>query len=339
MALLNINLHSTPRYKIVLLFSALFVIAVITGLVSLASGSVSVPLREVIDILVEQPHSINSQIILDLRLPRVTSGFVVGGMLALAGALMQILLRNPLAEPYILGISGGASVFALLAISMGLAGVWLTLGACFGALLTMFMVFVFSGSGSGWNPLKVLLTGVVIAAGWGAVISFLLAVSPAAKLHNMLFWLMGDLSFSQPGNHYFLVLILAIILAMNYSRALNLLAVGDLQAAALGVSVNRLRIFTYFLASILTATAVIQAGSIGFIGLIIPHAVRLVIGNDNRLLLPASVLAGGILLVFADMLARTLLAPRQLPVGVLTALIGVPVFLLLLRSTAARQRP
>ena len=339
MALLNINLHSSPRYKIVLLFSALFAIAIVTGLVSLASGSVSVPLREVIDILLERPQGINSQIILDLRLPRVTSGFVVGGMLALAGALMQILLRNPLAEPYILGISGGASVFALLAISMGLAGVWLTLGACFGALLTMFMVFVLSGSGAGWNPLKVLLTGVVIAAGWGALISFLLAISPAAKLHNMLFWLMGDLSFSQPGNRYFLVLALAVILAMYYSRALNLLAIGDLQAAALGVSVNRLRVFTYFLASILTAAAVIQAGSIGFIGLIIPHAVRLLIGNDNRLLLPASVLAGGILLVFADLLARTLLAPRQLPVGVLTALIGVPVFLLLLQSTAARQRP
>ena len=339
MALLNINLHSSPRYKIVLLFSALFAIAIVTGLVSLAIGSVSVPLREVIDILLERPQGINSQIILDLRLPRVTSGFVVGGMLALAGALMQILLRNPLAEPYILGISGGASVFALLAISMGLAGVWLTLGACFGALLTMFMVFVFSGSGVGWNPLKVLLTGVVIAAGWGALISFLLAISPAAKLHNMLFWLMGDLSFSQPGNYYFLVLFLAVILAMNYSRALNLLAIGDLQAAALGVSVNRLRVFTYFLASILTAAAVVQAGSIGFIGLIIPHAVRLLIGNDNRLLLPASVLAGGILLVFADLLARTLLAPRQLPVGVLTALIGVPVFLLLLQSTAARQRP
>ena len=184
-----------------------------------------------------------------------------------------------------------------------------------------------------------LLTGVVIAAGWGAVISFLLAVSPAARLHNMLFWLMGDLGFSQPGGSYYLVLILAVILAMYFSRALNLLAVGDLQAAALGVSVNRLRVMVYFLASILTATAVIQAGSIGFIGLIIPHAVRLLIGNDNRLLLPASVLAGGILLVFADTLARTLLAPRQLPVGVLTALIGVPVFLLLLQSTAARQKP
>ena len=339
MALLNINLHSTPRYKVVILFTVLAVTAVFTGLAALASGSVPVPLREVVDILVRQPPGINSQIIMDLRLPRVTSGFVVGGMLALAGALMQILLRNPLAEPYILGISGGASVFALLAISLGLGGVWLTLGACFGALLTMFMVFVFTGSGAGWNPLKVLLTGVVIAAGWGALISFLLAISPAAKLHNMLFWLMGDLSFSQPGGRYFLVLLLAVILAMYYSRALNLLAVGDLQAAALGVSVNRLRIFIYFLASILTAAAVIQAGSIGFIGLIIPHAVRLLIGNDNRLLLPASVFAGGILLVFADMLARTLLEPRQLPVGVLTALIGVPVFLLLLRSTGARQKP
>ena len=339
MALFNVNLHSTPRYRIVLLFTTLLALAVITGLAALAGGSVSVPLRDVVAILLERAPGINAQIILELRLPRVISGFVVGGMLALAGALMQVLLRNPLAEPYILGVSGGASVFALLAISMGLAGVWLTLGACFGALLTMFMVFVFSGSGTGWNPLKVLLTGVVIAAGWGAVISFLLAVSPAAKLHNMLFWLMGDLSFSQSGGWHYLVLLVALLLAMHYARALNLLGGGDLQAAALGVSVNRLRIITYFLASILTATAVIQAGSIGFIGLIVPHGVRLLIGNDNRLLLPASVLAGGILLVFADMLARSLLAPRQLPVGVLTALIGVPVFLLLLRSASARQKP
>ena len=339
MALLDVNLHSTPRYKIFLLFTGLFLIAAVTGLASLTSGSVPVPAREVIDILFTRPGGVNSQIVLELRLPRVVSGFVVGGMLALAGALMQVLLRNPLAEPYILGISGGASVFALAAISMGLAGEWLTFGACFGALLTMFMVFIFSRSAAGWNPLRVLLTGVVIAAGWGAVISFLLAVSPAARLHNMLFWLMGDLSFSQSGGWYFWGLILAVFLAMIFSRALNLLAVGDLQAAALGVSVTRLRIFIYFLASVLTAAAVIQAGSIGFIGLIIPHAVRLLIGNDNRLLLPASVVAGGILLVVADMLARTLLAPRQLPVGVLTAMIGVPVFLILLQSTAAKQKP
>ena len=338
MALVNINLHSTPRGKIALLFGTLIVVAALIGLLALASGSAPVPLREVIGIMVERSPGVNAQIVLELRLPRVISGFAVGGMLALAGVLMQILLRNPLAEPYILGVSGGASVFALLAISMGLAGIWLTLGACLGALLTMFMVFVCSGSSAGWNPLRVLLTGVVIAAGWGAVISLLLAVSPAARLHNMLFWLMGDLSFSQSGSWYYLLLLLALLPAMYYARALNVLGGGDLQAAALGISVNRVRVISYFLASILTATAVMQAGSIGFIGLIVPHGMRLLIGADNRLLMPASVLAGGILLVFADMLARTMLAPRQLPVGVLTALIGVPVFLLLLRSAGARQR-
>ena len=339
MSLLNVNLHSTPAYKLFLLFTCLFILAVAVGLVSLASGPATVSMREVVDILLAQPEGINSQIVLEFRLPRVVSGFIVGGMLALAGALMQVLLRNPLAEPYILGISGGSSAFALLAISAGLAGAWITLSACCGALLTMFMVFVFSRSAAGWNPLRVLLTGVVIAAGWGALISFLLAVSPSAMIHGMLFWLMGDLGFSQFNQWYLFLLILAVILVMIFSRALNLLAVGDLQAASLGVSVNYLRIFIYFLASVLTAAAVMQAGSIGFIGLIIPHAVRLLIGNDNRLLLPVSVLSGGILLVFADLLARTLLAPRQLPVGVLTAMIGVPVFLILLQSTSAKQKP
>ena len=339
MSLLNVNLHSTPAYKLFLLFTCLFILAVAVGLVSLASGPATVSMREVVNILLAQPEGINSQIVLEFRLPRVVSGFIVGGMLALAGALMQVLLRNPLAEPYILGISGGSSAFALLAISAGLAGAWITLSACCGALLTMFMVFVFSRSAAGWNPLRVLLTGVVIAAGWGALISFLLAVSPSAMIHGMLFWLMGDLGFSQFNQWYLFLLILAVILVMIFSRALNLLAVGDLQAASLGVSVNYLRIFIYFLASVLTAAAVMQAGSIGFIGLIIPHAVRLLIGNDNRLLLPVSVLSGGILLVFADLLARTLLAPRQLPVGVLTAMIGVPVFLILLQSTSAKQKP
>ncbi len=339
MSLLNVNLHSTPAYKLFLLFTCLFILAVAVGLVSLASGPATVSMREVVDILLAQPEGINSQIVLEFRLPRVVSGFIVGGMLALAGALMQVLLRNPLAEPYILGISGGSSAFALLAISAGLAGAWITLSACSGALLTMFMVFAFSRSAAGWNPLRVLLTGVVIAAGWGALISFLLAISPSAMIHGMLFWLMGDLGFSQFNQWYLFLLILAVILAMIFSRALNLLAVGDLQAASLGVSVNWLRIFIYFLASVLTAAAVMQAGSIGFIGLIIPHAVRLLIGNDNRLLLPVSVLSGGILLVFADLLARTLLAPRQLPVGVLTAMIGAPVFLILLQSTSAKQKP
>lgn len=339
MALLNINPHSAPAHKTVLFFAGLFLAAAVAALAALAYGAAPVPASEVIDILLTRPAGINAQIVLEARLPRVASGFIVGAMLALAGGLMQILLRNPLAEPYILGLSGGASVFALLAITAGLAGVWVSLGACAGALLTMFMVFAFSRSGGGWNPLRTLLTGVVIAAGWGAVISFLLAVSPAGMLHSMLFWLLGDLGFSRFSLWPLLLLLAAVALTLVFARSLNLLALGDLQAAALGVSVHRLRVGVYFLASLLTAAAVMQAGSIGFIGLLVPHGVRLLIGNDNRLLLPAAALAGGVLLVFADLLARALLAPRQLPVGVLTAMIGAPVFLILLQSTAARQKP
>ena len=319
-------------------FILLLALAVAVGLISLCSGSVQLSPAQALDALSGRTDGVAARIILELRLPRVITGFTVGGMLALAGALMQILLRNPLAEPYILGLSGGASVFALLAISLGLAGGWPALGACVGALLTMFMVLVFSRSASGWNPLRVLLTGVVISAGWGALISFLLAVSPAARLHSMLFWLMGDLSFSQPNLGYSVALVLALVLALALARALNLLMLGDMQAASLGVPVQHLRLGIYFLASTLTALAVIQAGSIGFIGLVIPHTVRLLIGNDNRLALPAAVLAGGILLMAADLLARTVLAPRQLPVGVLTAMIGVPVFLALLQTTSARQQ-
>lgn len=339
MALLNINPHSAPAYKTVLFFAGLLLAAAAVALAALAYGAAPVPASQVIDILLTRPDGINAQIVLEARLPRVASGFIVGAMLALAGGLMQILLRNPLAEPYILGLSGGASAFALLAITAGLAGVWVSLGACAGALLTMFMVFAFSRSGGGWNPLRTLLTGVVIAAGWGAVISFLLAVSPSVMLHSMLFWLMGDLGFSRFSPWPLLLLLAAVALTLVFARPLNLLALGDLQAAALGVSVHRLRVGVYFLASLLTAAAVMQAGSIGFIGLLVPHGVRLLIGNDNRLLLPTAAVAGGVLLVFADLLARALLAPRQLPVGVLTAMIGVPAFLILLQSTAARQKP
>ncbi len=339
MPLLDVNLHSAPRRRLLLFFAGLFVLAVAIALFALSAGPVSLSPRQVLAVLRHRPEGVNAQIILELRLPRVISGFVIGALLALAGALMQILLRNPLAEPYVLGISGGASAFTLAAVSIGLSGAWLTLGAALGALLTLFTVLAFSHSPGGWNPLRALLAGVVIAAGWGAVISFLLALSPAARLHGMLFWLMGDLSFSGSPGWLLFLLPAALILAMMFARDLNLLAAGDVQAAALGISVNQLRLGVYLLASLLTAVAVVQAGSIGFIGLIVPHALRLLIGNDNRLLLPAAALAGGALLAAADALARLLLAPQQLPVGVLTAMIGVPVFLVLLRSTAARQTP
>lgn len=314
-------------------------IAAVAFVVSLAMGSAHVPLTTVLRLLYSDEVSLSSRIILEIRMPRVLTGFYVGGMLALAGCLMQVLLRNPLADPYVLGVSGGAAVFTLLAMTAGLGGYWISGSAFTGAFISIILVFVLSRTGGDWNPLRILLTGVVIAAGWGAIIGFLLAVSPASRIHGMLFWLMGDLSFAQHSVWNPCILLGTFILCMLQARSMNLLATGELNAAALGVPVSGLKSFIYFTASLLTATAVIQAGSIGFIGLVIPHLARLMFGSDHRILLPVSVLLGGSLLVVADGLARTIIAPQQLPVGVLTAMIGVPLFLLLLHTVANRQRP
>lgn len=273
------------------------------------------------------------QLITELRLPRALSAFAVGGLLALAGALMQTLLRNPLADPYVLGISGGAAVGALGTMLLGLGSFWLTGGSFLGALLSMLLVFTLAHGGGSWTSSRLLLTGVVVSAGWGALISFILAISPDNNLRGMIFWLMGD--FGQAGSPLFALLVLGagLLFCLPLARNLTLLGRGELQAQTLGVNVLRLRWSIYIIASLLTAVAVTQAGSIGFIGLVVPHLIRLVLGNDQRLLLPASVLLGGTLLLCADTLARTLIAPQQLPVGVITALLGVPVFLYLLRRS------
>jgi iron complex transport system permease protein len=269
-------------------------------------------------------------VVLQLRLPRALAGFACGGLLALAGALMQVLLRNPLADPYVLGISGGAGVGAMFALLVGLPVIGVDGLAFLGALGAMFIVFGLAHGDGSWTQTRLLLTGVIVAAGCGALVALMLAIAPDTKLRGMLFWLMGDLA--QSGNVWppLLALAVALACAMPFARELNLLARGLMQAQALGVAVDRLRYAIYLLASLATAASVTTAGSIGFVGLVVPHLVRLATGNDQRLLLPASVLAGGALLVLADTLARTIIAPQQLPVGVLTALIGVPVFLFLL---------
>ena len=318
------------------LFSGFALCAV---LVSLCAGSMAIEPRQVAAALLHGGDDTAARVVLDLRLPRVLSGFVVGGMLALAGALMQVLLRNPLAEPFVLGISGGASVFALATIALGLGGAWIHGGALTGALISMLLVFALPRVGGEWNPMRILLTGVVVASGWGAVISLLLAITQAAQIHTMLYWLMGDLGQARFSHWSLWLLLGALGASLVLARGLNLLARGDLQAAALGVPVLPLRCVVYFLASFLAAGAVMEAGSIGFVGLIVPHAVRLMVGTDHRIVLPASVLGGGTLLVVADALARTIIAPQQLPVGVLTAMLGVPVFLILLQTVAERQRP
>lgn len=302
-------------------------------MVALSVGSVDLGLGVFRDVLTGQRDSIGAIIITELRLPRALSAFAVGGLLALAGALLQVLLRNPLADPYILGLSGGAAVAALAAILVGLGGAWVAGSAFGGSLLSTFLVFGLSRLDGAWTHTRLLLTGVVVAAGWGALISFILAISPEGSLHNMLFWLMGDLSRAHHPISANAVLLLGLVLSLWLARSLNLLARGDLTAAALGENPAQVRIAIYFIAALLTATAVTVAGSIGFVGLIIPHAVRLLSGTDHRGLIPNTVLLGGSFLVVADTLARTVIAPVQLPVGVITALLGVPVFLFLLSRT------
>lgn len=321
------------RRRAFLILAVLMLLALASFWAALAAGSIPVAARDVLAALLGQ-EAPGSDIVRQLRLPRALAGFACGGLLALAGALMQVLLRNPLADPYILGISGGAGVGALFAILLGLPLLGIDGLAFAGALGVMLLVFGLAHGDGSWTQTRLLLTGVIVAAGCGALIALMLAIAPDDRLRGMLFWLMGDLSQAASAWPPLAALAVALALAMPFARELNLLARGLLQAQALGVAVDRLRYAIFLLASLATAASVTTAGSIGFIGLVVPHLIRLVTGNDQRLLLPASAVAGGALLMLADTLARTLIAPQQLPVGVLTALIGVPVFLFLLSRQA-----
>ena len=317
------------RRRALTALAVLILLALASFVLALAAGSVAVDRADVVAALVggEAP---GAEIVRALRLPRAIAGFACGGLLALAGALMQVLLRNPLADPYVLGISGGAGVGALGAILLGLPLAGLTGSAFLGALGAMLLVFGLARGDGSWTQTRLLLTGVIVASGCGALVALMLTLAPEAKLRGMLFWLMGDLSqTTQPGLPA-AALVVCLAAALPFARELNLLARGLLQAQALGVAVPTVRRLIYAVASLATAVAVTSAGSVGFVGLVVPHLARLALGNDQRLLLPASVLAGGSLLLLADTAARTVVAPIQLPVGVLTALIGVPVFLFLL---------
>jgi len=317
--------------KHIYLFSVLVVSSILFFIISLSIGSVDISTKQLLHALWFQDDSMASSVVLDLRLPRTVVGFMVGAMLALAGALMQVLLRNPLAEPYVLGVSGGASAAVLVAMLSGLSGFWISGSAFMGAMISMLLVFGLAHGKGDWSPARLLLTGIVIASGWGALISLILSITQGSQLRGMLFWLMGDLSYAQYTHWALMVLIACLIVSLMISRNLNILARGELQAATLGVSPRKIRYIVYFLSSLLTATAVTLAGNVGFVGLVVPHAIRLMVGSDHRILLPAAFLLGGCLVMLADCLARTVIAPQQLPVGVLTAILGIPVFLVLLR--------
>ena len=318
------------RHRALLVISVLVLAVALSLVLALMVGSFAISPGEVLARLFGQGESGGSDVVLGLRLPRALAAFACGGLLALAGALMQVLLRNPLADPYVLGVSGGAAVGALTAMLLSLPVLVIHGGAFAGALAAMLTVFSLARGDGSWTQSRLLLTGVIVAAGCGAGVALILSIAPEQKLHSMLFWLMGDLSHAGSPWPALVVLALGVACVLPLARDLNLLSRGDLVAGTLGVQVRVLRIAIYVLGSLLTAMAVTTTGSVGFIGLVVPHLVRLAIGNDQRVLLPAATLAGGALLVVADTLARSVIAPQQLPVGVLTALLGVPVFLFLL---------
>jgi iron complex transport system permease protein len=305
-----------------------FAFALFAGSIHIAPGDIWRAMSDPRD------SSTATAIVQELRLPRALTAFTTGALLALAGALMQVLLRNPLADPYVLGISGGAAVGALGAMLLGFSMAIARPCALAGALLSMLLVFGLAHGEGRWSHTRLLLTGVIVASGWGALITLLLTLAPDAQLRGMLFWLIGDLSGASGYGVALLVLLAVMLLLTPWTRDLNQLARGDVVAASLGVNVKLLRWGIYVIASLATAAAVTTGGAIGFVGFVIPHALRMLIGNDQRLLLPAVALAAGAFLVLADTLARTIAAPLQLPVGVITALVGVPLFLVLLARKA-----
>ena len=315
-----------------LLLAALFLLSLASIFHASIAGSVSMDLATWCAALFN-PQSLDGEMLWRLRLPRAFAAWAVGAMLAISGCLMQVLLRNPLADPYILGVSGGAAFAALLGMTLGVAAAFIPMLALVGALVSILIVFGLARRGGPWSGTRLLLTGVVTAAGWASLISLILATGSDNSLRGMLFWLMGDFSYASLPLWAVIALLAGLGITMGLARSLNVLSMGETTARLLGESTHSLMWLVYGLASLLTAAAVSIAGSIGFVGLIVPHLMRLLVGSDHRILIPAATLFGGLFLVLSDTLARTVLAPRQLPVGAITALLGVPLFLVLLNRT------
>ncbi|MFM0739995.1 iron ABC transporter permease [Paraburkholderia xenovorans] len=327
---------SAKRAATIWVVLAVFALAVLIA--SLALGSVPLAPARVLAALWPShadTADLTGEIVRTLRLPRAVAGFACGALLALAGALLQVLLRNPLAEPYILGVSGGAATFALVAMIAGCAWWVVDASAFAGAFVSILLVLglarreLWRGEPQDTSP-RLLLTGAVIAAGWGALITLLLNLAPDNRLRGMLFWLTGDLNGGAMPWVALAALVVVLIAIVPAAPRLNVLLRGDAAAQALGVAVMPLRLRVYLVASLAAAAAVTTAGTIGFVGLVVPHMLRLAFGNDQRMLLPAAALGGGVMVMGADLIARTVVAPAQLPVGVITSIVGVPVFLWML---------
>ena len=308
----------------------LVVLAAVVFLTALLVGSSGIGVRRGLAALAGGGDAATRSVLIAVRLPRVLAAFGVGSLLALAGVLLQALFRNSLADPYVLGVSGGAAVGALLAMIAGLAAVAVQSAAVAGALGAVGVVYLLARGGG--TP-RLLLTGVVLASACGALVSVLLALADSSRVRGMVFWLAGDLEWAVNPWLSAGTALLAVALAVVVARPLNVLAAGELRARTVGLALEGWRTLLFIACAALTALAVVSAGTVGFVGLIVPHAVRLSFRtSDHRIVAPAAALAGGMLLAAADLLARTIASPRQLPVGAIMALVGAPLFVALLRG-------
>lgn len=319
--------HSPRSFSTALRLGAILLgLLVFVLVVASLLGSERLPLFD----LNEQQRSI----FYDIRLPRIFLGACVGASLAVAGAGLQALLRNPLAEPYLLGVSNGAALGTMLAfVFFDRFEFARPVMAFAGAALASFAVYQMARSRAGMNVERLVLSGVIVTTFLSSILVFLTTLLDMAKVRSFTFWLLGDLS--QATRNGFYLSLVAVIIATGIltwqARGLNLMMIGERDAFDFGVEVNRVRLLVFGAASLVVGAAVAASGSVGYVGLIVPHLVRMSVGSDNRLVVPFSAVAGAIFVVFADTVARTAIAPRELPVGAVTALIGAPMFIYLLR--------
>jgi iron complex transport system permease protein len=319
------------------LLGVLFVMMVM----SLRMGAYPIAVRDIVLTLFngaigrrEQIPSEFSLVVFGLRLPRIALGILVGAALSTAGAGFQALLRNPLADPYVLGVSSGAALGAIISlIVLPFTPGAVQVAAFAGAAATIAAVYLLGRRGRQLDSATLLLAGIVTASFLSAVIMFLMTILSSRDLRGMAFWLMGDLSSGPAVDLRWLYLILIVAAGSIYTTSsdLNLILTGEQEASHLGVNVKRVKLVVYVGASLLTGLAVSVSGAIGYVGLLVPHVMRMLFGTDYRLLIPASAIGGAIIVVAADLLARTIVAPTELPVGAMTAIAGAPVFIYLMR--------
>ena len=317
------------------LFLCLFLFVAIV--LSLLTGTVCVTPDQLWKVLIGDTAVIEMAelIVLKIRFPRIILAGLVGFSLSLGGLVFQALLRNPLADPFILGVSSGAAFGAVIGIMIGLGfNFGIPLMSFAGALLTIYLIMVMGRGKMGMESSAILLAGVVINAFFTAVIMFFIAVATDDRLHTMLFWLYGDLSQSRYGQSIIVApaILVGFVILYGLSKHLNIITAGEDTALQLGVDVERARLICFLVVSLLVGLVVSFSGLIGFVGLVVPHLGRMALGSDHRLLMPVSALGGAIFLIIADTISRTVISPGELPVGVITAFIGAPFFIYLLKT-------